>query len=58
MIVVGDPKHPEVEGIVGWCQGPVTVLETPEQAENFVKQKAKSFVLCLRRHITTINFNI
>ena len=25
VIVVGDPKHPEVEGIVGWCPGPVTV---------------------------------
>ena len=37
VIVVGDPKHPEVEGIVGWCPGPVTVLETPDQAENFVK---------------------
>ena len=53
VIVVGDPKHPEVEGIVGWCPGPVTVLETPDQ-----KQKAKNSALSLRRHITTINFNI
>ena len=46
VIVVGDPKHPEVEGIVGWCQGPVTVLETPEQAENHVPTFIKANYKC------------
>ena len=50
----GDPKHPEVEGIVGWCQGPVTVLETPEQAENFVKTEGEK--LCIVSQ-TTYNYN-
>ena len=54
VIVVGDPKHPEVEGIVGWCQGPVTVLETPEQAENFVKTEDEK--LCIVSQ-TTYNYN-
>ena len=54
VIVVGDPKHPEVEGIVGWCQGPVTVLETPEQAENFVKTEGEK--LCIVSQ-TTYNYN-
>ena len=54
VIVVGDPKHPEVEGIVGWCQGPVTVLETPEQAENFVKTEGEK--LCIVSQ-TTFNYN-
>ena len=54
VIVVGDPKHPEVEGIVGWCQGPVTVLETPEQAENFVKTEGQK--LCIVSQ-TTYNYN-
>lgn len=54
VIVVGDPKHPEVEGIVGWCQGPVTVLETPEQAENFVKTEGGK--LCIVSQ-TTYNYN-
>ena len=53
VIVVGDPKHPEVEGIVGWCQGPVTVLETPEQAENFVKTEGEK--LCIVSQ-TTFNY--
>ena len=54
VIVVGDPKHPEVEGIVGWCLGPVTVLETPEQAENFVKTEGEK--LCIVSQ-TTYNYN-
>ena len=54
VIVVGDPKHPEVEGIVGWCQGPVTVLETPEQAEKFVKTEGEK--LCIVSQ-TTYNYN-
>lgn len=32
IIVVGNSGHPEVEGIMGWCKGHVTVLETPEEA--------------------------
>ena len=32
IVVVGNPEHPEVQGIVGWCKGPVKVLETPEEA--------------------------
>ena len=32
IVVVGNPGHPEVEGIVGWCEGDVTVIETPEEA--------------------------
>ncbi|MBR6325810.1 MAG: 4-hydroxy-3-methylbut-2-enyl diphosphate reductase [Lachnospiraceae bacterium] len=35
ILIAGNPNHPEVEGIVGWCEGPVTVLETPEDAARF-----------------------
>ncbi len=35
IIIVGNPSHPEVEGITGWCNGPFTVIETPEQAQKF-----------------------
>ena len=54
VIVVGDPKHPEVEGIVGWCRGPVTVLETPEQADKFEKKDGEK--LCIVSQ-TTYNYN-
>ena len=33
VVIVGNPGHPEVEGIKGWCSGPVTILETVEEAE-------------------------
>ena len=54
VIVIGDPTHPEVEGIVGWCSGPVTVLETPEDAEKFTPEKGEK--LCIVSQ-TTYNYN-
>jgi len=33
VIIVGNPGHPEVEGIRGWCTGPAAVIETPEDAD-------------------------
>ena len=34
IIIVGNDTHPEVEGIKGWCEGPVTVIFSHEEAEN------------------------
>ena len=36
IVIVGNPGHPEVEGIMGWCSGPMTVLETEEEAKKCV----------------------
>lgn len=33
VIVLGDPNHPEVQGITGWCRGPVHVVESLEGFE-------------------------
>ena len=33
IIVVGSSEHPEVEGIVGWCDGPVQVVKDEEEAQ-------------------------
>jgi len=35
ILVCGDPLHPEVEGIVGWCNGPVQVIQTEEEAKKY-----------------------
>lgn len=35
IIVIGDPKHPEVQGICGWSNGPVKVLSDTINAEKF-----------------------
>lgn len=53
ILVIGDPKHPEVEGIVGWCEGPATVIQTPEEALDFVKNEGEK--LCIVSQ-TTYNY--
>lgn len=32
LIIVGQADHPEVQGIAGWCRGPVQILGTEEEA--------------------------
>ncbi len=33
VIIVGNDKHPEVEGIKGWCNGPHLVAASPEELD-------------------------
>ena len=54
IVIIGDAIHPEVEGIRGWCQGDVTVLQTEEEARNFTADSTKK--LCLVSQ-TTFNYN-
>ena len=37
VLIAGDSKHKEVEGIIGHCTGPYFVFETPEDLENLTK---------------------
>jgi 4-hydroxy-3-methylbut-2-enyl diphosphate reductase len=32
IIIIGDPEHPEVEGINGWCENSSIIVSTKEQA--------------------------
>ena len=54
IIIIGNPSHPEVEGIMGWCDGPVTVLETPEEAVGFMPQEGEKICIVSQ---TTYNYN-
>jgi len=54
IVIVGSPIHPEVEGIVGWCEGSYTVLETEEEAKNFEISEDKEICLVSQ---TTFNYN-
>ena len=54
IIIVGNAGHPEVEGIMGWCNGPYTVLETLEEAENLVL--SDEIDICIVSQ-TTFNYN-
>ncbi len=53
IIIIGNPGHPEVEGIMGWCNGSVTVLETPEEALEF--DVPKNTKICIVSQ-TTYNY--
>ena len=54
IIIFGDPSHPEVKGICGWCEGSCTVLRNREDAENLVPDPGR--IPCIVSQ-TTFNYN-
>ncbi len=54
VVIIGDPAHPEVRGICGWCQGPCTVIRDTAEAEAFVSPAGKKVCVVSQ---TTFNFN-
>ena len=54
IIIVGNVGHPEVEGIMGWCSGPLNVLETIEEAENLTLSGGTDICIVSQ---TTFNYN-
>ena len=54
IIIIGNPDHPEVEGIRGWCTGPITVISTREEAEKL--EFSEETELCIVSQ-TTFNYN-
>ena len=52
VIVIGDAGHPEVQGIVGWASGPVTVINSEEEAEAFGTDKSQKICVVAQ---TTFN---
>ena len=54
IIVVGNPKHPEVMGIVGWSVTGATVIENSEEAANFSFDAHKKYCVVSQ---TTYNRN-
>jgi len=59
IVIIGDPDHPEVVGICGWCMGPYTVIRTEQDALDFVPPQGKKMcVLCRRQHLIIINLKI
>ena len=56
IIIVGNDGHPEVEGIKGWCNGPVSVVETVQEAESLCEKLDKQYKLSIVSQ-TTFNYN-
>ncbi|WP_099468415.1 4-hydroxy-3-methylbut-2-enyl diphosphate reductase [Konateibacter massiliensis] len=54
IVIIGNTKHPEVEGIKGWCSSKVTVIENAEQAENYTAEEKQKVCIVSQ---TTFNYN-
>lgn len=55
IVIVGNPEHPEVEGIKGWAGSAVTVVQTTDDAEEFSPKDEKQSVCVVSQ--TTFNYN-
>ncbi len=53
IIVIGNPKHPEVQGIVGWSHNGATVIEKSDDIENVSFSKDEKVTLVSQ---TTFNY--
>ena len=54
IVIIGNCEHPEVQGICGWSKTPPVVIETHEEAENFVAEKGQKICIVSQ---TTFNYN-
>lgn len=54
IVIIGNPKHPEVEGIQGWAGESVFVVETKEDAASLAIDPAKAVCVVAQ---TTFNYN-
>ncbi|MFR8317900.1 MAG: 4-hydroxy-3-methylbut-2-enyl diphosphate reductase [Catenibacillus sp.] len=54
IVIIGNKHHPEVEAIRGWCVTPATVIESIDEAHNFLKPSGQK--LCIVSQ-TTFNYN-
>ena len=54
IVIIGNPGHPEVEGIMGWSETPAIVIESEEEAQKFTCPEGKEICLVSQ---TTFNYN-
>ena len=54
IIIIGNPEHPEVEGIRGWAANDATVIKTPEEAKEFSCEDVRKICIVAQ---TTFNYN-
>ena len=54
ILIIGNPGHPEVEGIRGWCSTPAITVESEEEMENLQVEYGKEICVVSQ---TTFNYN-
>ncbi|MBQ9063077.1 MAG: 4-hydroxy-3-methylbut-2-enyl diphosphate reductase [Eubacterium sp.] len=56
VIIAGNPDHPEVKGIRGWAEGPVYIVETPEEMQALELPDGASAVLVAQTTFNLLKF--
>jgi len=54
ILIAGNPRHPEVISIMGWCNGPVKAVQSVEELEQIPEDFLKKVCVVAQ---TTFNFN-
>ena len=61
IVIVGDPEHPEVQGIRGWAKDNVSVIQNAEEAQKFSLNSCGNAIPCRQKVCvvaqTTFNYN-
>lgn len=53
IIITGNPTHPEVQGIMGWCETPAIVIECAEDMKQYEWDASKRYCIVSQ---TTFNY--
>lgn len=53
IVIIGNDRHPEVEGIKGWVNGEAIVIETAEEAQNLKAEEGEQLYIVSQ---TTFNY--
>ena len=57
IVIIGSAVHPEVIGIKGWSSTPVAVIETEEEAEDFVPENDREICVVSQTTFNYIKFH-
>ena len=56
IIITGDEKHPEVQGIIGWCNNMPIIVDSITKAENYADKIGGDIVLVSQTTFNNIKF--
>ncbi len=58
ILIVGDPNHPEVQGIVGWCSGPCFVIQDESEIPGIPFEKRDPMTVVVQTTFQVKKFQI
>ena len=54
VIIIGNPEHPEVQGIMGWSLLPATVIQDAKDAEQLSLPEEQKILYCIKYIISYV----